>query len=71
VSDVLQVESCYVSVLAINVEVRRIIATLYMEGLPHIVATDMGRNMIILSSPKKWEFEALCKAKIDWLCYYF
>ncbi|MCH95097.1 hypothetical protein A2U01_0016071, partial [Trifolium medium] len=44
---------------------------LYMEGLPHISVTDMGRNLVLLFSPKTWEIENFCKAKADWLCYYF
>ncbi|KAK2434439.1 zinc finger CCCH domain-containing protein [Trifolium repens] len=79
--DVLQVEvderilqdlkMSFVGVLALQVDVRKIRTTLYMEGLPHIVVTDMGRNNVLLFSPRKGELENLCKAKADWLCYYF
>jgi hypothetical protein len=31
----------------------------------------MGRNKVLLFSPRKGELESLCKAKADWLCYYF
>ncbi|MCI61523.1 hypothetical protein A2U01_0082780, partial [Trifolium medium] len=41
-----ELEKSYVGKLALNVEVRRIKTTLYMEGLAHISVTDMGRNMV-------------------------
>ncbi|MCH79400.1 DUF4283 domain protein, partial [Trifolium medium] len=66
-----ELEKSYVGVLAIDVEVRHIKTTLYMEGFAHISVTDMGRNKVLLFSPKSGELEALCKARTDWLCYYF
>ncbi|MCI15656.1 hypothetical protein A2U01_0036794, partial [Trifolium medium] len=45
--------------MAIDVEVRRIKTTLYMEGLAHITVTDMGRNKVLLFSPKLGELEAI------------
>ncbi|MCI36276.1 hypothetical protein A2U01_0057498, partial [Trifolium medium] len=63
VSVLQELENSYVGVLAINVEVRRIKTTLYMEGLTHIMVMDMGRNMVLLYSPKSGELESLCKAK--------
>ncbi|MCI38199.1 hypothetical protein A2U01_0059427, partial [Trifolium medium] len=41
VSVLQELENSYVGVLAINVDVRRIKTTLYMEGLTHITVTDM------------------------------
>ncbi|MCH81328.1 RNA recognition motif, partial [Trifolium medium] len=64
-------ERSFVGVLALTVEVRRIRTTLYMEGLSHILVTDMGRNMVLLFSPKEGELEAMTKFKPDWLRYYF
>ncbi|MCH92168.1 DUF4283 domain protein, partial [Trifolium medium] len=66
-----ELERSFVGKLALDVEVRRIKTTLYMEGLAHISITEMGRNMVLLYSPKVGEVEALCKAKADWLTYYF
>ncbi|KAK2410383.1 zinc finger CCCH domain-containing protein [Trifolium repens] len=64
-------QESYVGVLALDIEVRRIITTLYMEGLPHIVVTDMGRSKVLLFSPRRGELESLCKSRADWMCYYF
>jgi hypothetical protein len=64
-------EKSFVGVLALQVDVRKIRTTLYMEGLPHIVVTDMGRNKVLLYSARKGELENLCKEKADGLCYYF
>ncbi|MCI33429.1 DUF4283 domain protein, partial [Trifolium medium] len=66
-----ELELSYVGKLALKVEVRRIKTTLYMEGLSHISVTDMGRDMVLIYSPKVGEVEALCKAKADWLIHYF
>ncbi|GAU30343.1 hypothetical protein TSUD_212000 [Trifolium subterraneum] len=66
-----ELETSFVGVLAVEVEVRRIKTILYMEGYANISATDMGRNKVLLHSSKPGELEALCKAKTDWLCYYF
>ncbi|PNY16690.1 hypothetical protein L195_g013415 [Trifolium pratense] len=66
-----ELERSFVGKLALDVEVRRIKTTLYMEGLAHISISEMGRNMVLLYSPKVGEVEALCKAKADWLTYYF
>ncbi|MCH91957.1 RNA recognition motif, partial [Trifolium medium] len=66
-----ELELSFVGKLALDVEVRRIKTTLYMEGLAHISVTAMGRNLVLIYSPKVGEVEALCKAKADWLVYYF
>ncbi|MCI01200.1 RNA-binding protein 25-like, partial [Trifolium medium] len=66
-----ELERSFVGVLAIDVELRRIRTTLYMEGFAHITVTDMGRNKVLLFCSKPGELENLCKAKTDWLCYYF
>ncbi|MCI32913.1 hypothetical protein A2U01_0054128, partial [Trifolium medium] len=66
-----ELERSYVGKLAVKVEVRRIKTTLYIEGLSHISVTDMGRDLVLIYSPKAGEVKDLCKAKTDWLTYYF
>ncbi|MCI28653.1 hypothetical protein A2U01_0049855, partial [Trifolium medium] len=66
-----ELERSFVGVLALSVEVKRIKTTLYMEGFAHISVTDVGGNMVLIFSPKVGEVEAMCKAKVDWLTYYF
>ncbi|CAJ2656659.1 unnamed protein product [Trifolium pratense] len=47
-----ELEVSYVGRLALDVEVNRIKTTLFMEGLGHISVTDMGRNLVLIFSPK-------------------
>jgi hypothetical protein len=47
----------FVGKLAVNVEVYRIRTILFMEGFAHISVTDMGRNLVLIHSPKKGEVE--------------
>jgi RNA recognition motif-containing protein len=66
-----ELEESFVGRLAVNVEVYRIRTILFMEGLAHIVVTDMGRNMVLIHSPKVGEIERLWKSRADWITYYF
>ncbi|MCI40397.1 hypothetical protein A2U01_0061630, partial [Trifolium medium] len=47
-----ELERSFVGKLALKVEVQRIKTTLYMEGFAHISVTDMGGDMVLISSPK-------------------
>jgi hypothetical protein len=66
-----ELEKSFVCVLALDVDVSKIKTTLYMEGLAHFSVTDMGRNMVLLFSPREGELQAMTRAKPDWLSYYF
>jgi RNA recognition motif-containing protein len=66
-----ELERSFVGRLAINIEVCRIWTTLYMEVLAHVSITEMGRNMVLIYSPRVREIEALCRAKAEWITYYF
>jgi hypothetical protein len=66
-----ELEQSSVGRLAINVEVKRIRSTLFMEGFAHISVTDMGSKMVLIHSPFVGEVERLWKAKVDWITYYF
>jgi hypothetical protein len=62
-----ELEQSFVGLLAINVEVKRIRTTLFMEGFAHISDTDMGSKMVLIQSPFVGEVERLWKAKVDWI----
>jgi hypothetical protein len=64
-------EMNFVGRLAVNAEVYQIRTNLFMEGLAHIEVTDMGRDMVLIHSPKVGEVERLWKKKADWITYYF
>jgi hypothetical protein len=66
-----ELRESFVGKLALNIEVSRIRTTLFMEGLPHISITEMGRSLVLIHSPYEGEMERLCKAKADGLTYYF
>jgi hypothetical protein len=66
-----ELEESYVGRLVVNVEVYRIRTVLFMEGFAHIAVTDMGRNMVLLHSPKPGEIAKLWRTKADWITYYF
>jgi hypothetical protein len=66
-----ELEVSYVGRLAVNAEVHRIRTCLFMEGLAHIAVTDIGRNMVLIHSPKVGEVARLWKGKVDWINYYF
>jgi hypothetical protein len=61
----------FVGRLAVNVEVHQIRTNLFMEGLAHIEVTHMGRDMVLIHSPKVGEVERLWRNKADWITYYF
>jgi RNA recognition motif-containing protein len=54
-----ELEQSFVGLLAINVEVKRIRTTLFMEGFAHISDTDMGSKMVLIQSPFAGEVERL------------
>jgi hypothetical protein len=66
-----ELQQSFVGVLALSIELSRIKSVLYMEGFAHISITDMGRNLVLLFSPRVGELEKLCKTKPDWFSYYF
>ncbi|GAU18663.1 hypothetical protein TSUD_124960 [Trifolium subterraneum] len=66
-----ELESSFVGKLALKVEIRRIKTILFMEGLSHISVTDMGRDLVLIFSPKVGEVEKLWNSKADWIRYYF
>jgi hypothetical protein len=66
-----ELKESYVGRLAVNVEVYRIRTILFMEGYAHISVTEMGRNLVLIHSPKKGEIEKLWRSRVDWITYYF
>ncbi|WJX49457.1 hypothetical protein P8452_35891 [Trifolium repens] len=66
-----ELEMSFVGRLAVNVEVYQIRTILFMEGLALIAVTYMGRNMVLIHSPKEGEVDRLWKSKVDWIAYYF
>ncbi|KAK2423264.1 zinc finger CCCH domain-containing protein [Trifolium repens] len=66
-----ELQQSFVGVLVLSIELSRIKTILYMEGFARISITDMGRNLVLLFSPKVGELEKLCKSKPDWFSYYF
>ncbi|GAU17929.1 hypothetical protein TSUD_330530 [Trifolium subterraneum] len=66
-----ELEASFVGKLALQVEVKRIKTILFMEGLSHIAVTDMGRDLVLIFSPKVGEVEKLWNSKADWMRYYF
>jgi hypothetical protein len=66
-----ELQSIVVVTLASETDVRRIQATLFMEGYQSISVTPMGGNMAILRSPVVGDVERLVKSKNECLSYYF
>jgi RNA recognition motif-containing protein len=62
-----ELEESFVGKLAGNIEVCRIRTILFIEGFAHISVTDMGRNMVLIHSPKVGEVERLWKTRADWM----